>query len=169
MTSDTGSGSGSAPAPASWSGFRAAEPAFADAVQDRFGKHRHHVLATLRKDGSPRVSGIEVIFRDGELWLGMMPGSAKARDLRRDPRLALHANPGEGDSMDGGDVKVAGWGVEVVDEGEVGRFAEAMGQPLPFHLFRVGVGSVVRTGVEGARLVVHTWHPGRALTRASRA
>jgi hypothetical protein len=40
-------------------------------------------LATLRRDGSPRISGTEVEFTDGQVWLGMMPGSLKALDLRR--------------------------------------------------------------------------------------
>jgi hypothetical protein len=40
-----------------WKQFSEEVPALADAVQARFKAHKHHVLATLRKDGSPRVSG----------------------------------------------------------------------------------------------------------------
>ncbi|MDP9221554.1 MAG: pyridoxamine 5'-phosphate oxidase family protein, partial [Actinomycetota bacterium] len=83
-----------------------------------FDAHRHKTLATLRSDGSPRISGIEVEFADGEVWLGMMPGSVKARDLGRDPRLALHSasdDPPEADpSSWSGDAKLAGHAVEVV-------------------------------------------------------
>src|SRR5260370_4220871 len=74
-----------------WAEVAAAEPEFADRVRRVFDSHRHKVLATLKGDGSPRVSGIEVEFADGELLMGMMPGSVKVQDLRRDPRLALHA------------------------------------------------------------------------------
>ncbi|MFE4833027.1 pyridoxamine 5'-phosphate oxidase family protein [Streptomyces sp. NPDC056672] len=109
-----------------WADFRSAEPDFADTVRRRFEKYPHHVLATLRKDGSSRVSGLEVTFLFGELWLGMMPNSLRARDLPRDPRFAAEA-----------------------------------GTPLPFHLFRVELSEVVRTGVEGEELVVRIWHPGR--------
>lgn len=58
-----------------------------------FAVRKHATLATLRRDGSPRISGTEVVFDDeaGEIYLGMMPGSVKALDLRRDPRLALHS------------------------------------------------------------------------------
>ncbi|MFI2369589.1 pyridoxamine 5'-phosphate oxidase family protein [Streptomyces sp. NPDC018833] len=145
---------------APWSAFRTAEPAFAEIVQHRFEQYRHHVLATLRKDGSPRLTGLEVSFRFGELWLGMMPDSLKARDLRRDPRFALHANPGTDDSMDGGDVRVSGRAIEVTDPEEVARFVAAVEPPEPFHLFRTEPAEVVRTWVEGDELVVRSWRPG---------
>ena len=61
---------------ATWSELSAAVPELARAAQAAFDAHKHKVLATLRKDGSPRISGIEATFADGELWLGMMPGSA---------------------------------------------------------------------------------------------
>ena len=65
------------------------------------------MLATLRRDGSPRISGIEVTFADGQLWLGMMPDSRKALDLQRDPRFALHSAPLDADLKDG-DAKISG-------------------------------------------------------------
>ncbi len=76
---------------ASWAEFASAAPALASRVRQRFDVRKHKTLATLRKDGSPRISGIEVEFADGELFLGMMPGSLKLYDLERDPRLALHS------------------------------------------------------------------------------
>ncbi|MEU4495269.1 pyridoxamine 5'-phosphate oxidase family protein [Streptomyces sp. NPDC023998] len=147
----------------SWADFLAAEPAFAEAVQNRFGRYKHHVLATVRKDGSPRVTGLEADFRFGELWLGMMPGSRKAQDLRRDPRLALHANPGPDDSMDGGDVRIAGRAVEVTDSEAKARFTAEAGPPEPYHLFRVEIGEVVQTYVDGDELVVRSWRPGEGV------
>ncbi|MFF3321785.1 pyridoxamine 5'-phosphate oxidase family protein [Streptomyces sp. NPDC002889] len=147
----------------SWADFQAASPDYAAIVQQRFEKHRHHVLATLRRDGSPRVTGLEVNFRSGELWLGMMPNSRKAQDLRRDPRFALQANPGSGTSMDGGDVRVAGRAVEVTDPPTKARFARDVGEPQPFHLFRVELTEVVRTTVDGDDLVVQIWRPGEPL------
>ena len=56
---------------ASWHQVAASAPRFADTVRALFDAHRHKVLATLRKDGSPRVSGIETGFVEGELWLGI--------------------------------------------------------------------------------------------------
>ncbi|MEX0171560.1 pyridoxamine 5'-phosphate oxidase family protein [Streptomyces sp. LMG1-1-1.1] len=151
---DTGTGT-------TWSAFEAAEPEFAATVRERFGQFTHHALATVRKDGSPRLSGIEADFRFGELWFGMMPNSRKALDLRRDPRFALLANPGAGTGMGGGDVRVSGRAVEVTDPETVGRYVAAAGAPQPFHLFRVEPAEIVRTWVDGDEIVLRTWAPGR--------
>ncbi|MFH7598853.1 pyridoxamine 5'-phosphate oxidase family protein [Streptomyces racemochromogenes] len=146
-----------------WAAFEKAEPEFAAAVRDRFAQFPHHVLATLRKDGSPRVSGLTVEFRGGELWLGMMAGSMKARDLQHDPRFALHTNPGPDDSMPDGDARISGRAVEIVDPPELHRYAEEKDTPHPFHLFHADLTEVVHTAVDGEELVVRSWTPARGL------
>ncbi|MEU3252818.1 pyridoxamine 5'-phosphate oxidase family protein [Streptomyces sp. NPDC006997] len=152
-----------------WAAFTAAEPALARTVEERFGAFTHHVLATLRRDGSPRTSGLEVRFLDGELWLGMMPGSLKALDLRRDPRFVLQANPGGGTGMGGGDVRVAGRAVEERDPARKARYGEEVEPPEPFLLFRAELTEVVRTSVEDdTYLVVQVWQPGHALRTVKR-
>ncbi|MFG3248334.1 pyridoxamine 5'-phosphate oxidase family protein [Streptomyces sp. NPDC048187] len=148
--------------PVNWAGFAAAEPALAGTVEARFGAHTHHVLATLRKDGSPRTTGLEVRFLNGELWLGMMPGSLKALDLRRDARFALQANPGSGADLGGGDVRIAGRAVEVEDPAVKAGYVKEVEPPEPFHLFRTELTEVVRISVEDdAYLVVEIWQPGQ--------
>ncbi|WP_432134943.1 MULTISPECIES: pyridoxamine 5'-phosphate oxidase family protein [unclassified Streptomyces] len=155
---------------ANWQAFASAEPALARIVEDRFGAFTHHVLATLRKDGSPRTTGLEVRFLDGELWLGMMPDSLKALDLRRDPRFALQANPGEGTGMGGGDVRIGGRAIEVEDPGTRARYVEEVEPPEPFHLFRTELTEVVRTYVEDdTYLVVQVWRPGERVRTLRRA
>jgi hypothetical protein len=76
----------------SWTDFAVTEPELARCVRECFAIRKHATLATLRRDGSPRVSGIEVDFASDGLYLGMMAGSRKAADLRRDPRLARWAH-----------------------------------------------------------------------------
>ncbi|MCL7496467.1 pyridoxamine 5'-phosphate oxidase family protein [Streptomyces sp. MCA2] len=146
-----------------WSVVRAAVPEFAGRVQERFGAYRHHVLATLRKDGAPRLTGLEADFRYGELWLGMMVGSRKVLDLRRDPRFALHANPGPGTDLSGGDVRVSGRAVEVTDPEVVARYAAVVKPPEPFHLFRAELTEAVRTCIQDSCVVLESWVPGRPL------
>jgi hypothetical protein len=152
-----------------WSDFVSAEPRFAEAVQRRFEKYPHHVLATLRKDASPRVSGLEVTFLWGELWLGMMPDSRKSQDLLRDPRFAVQANPGADDRMADGDVRVGGRAVEVGDETVRARFVAELAPPEPFQLFRVEPTEVVETRIDGSDLVLRVWRPGNPLRTVRRA
>ncbi|KOU64079.1 pyridoxamine 5'-phosphate oxidase [Streptomyces sp. MMG1533] len=143
-----------------WAAFSSAEPDLAKTVEERFGAYTHHVLATLRADGSPRTTGLEVRFLNGELWLGMMPDSLKALDLRRDPRFALQANPGDGTGMGGGDVRISGRAIEVDDPQARAGYVEEVGPPQPFHLFRTELTEVVRTCVEDdTYLVVQVWKP----------
>jgi hypothetical protein len=142
---------------ASWKEFEAAEPYLAARVKDRFGIRKHKTLATLRKDGSPRISGIEVEFADGEIYLGMMPGSVKLKDLERDPRLGLHSpteDPPEGEP--------SGW------RGEAKIAARAVGIDAPDspveggRRFRLDIIEIVLTHLNeaGDRLVVESWHQG---------
>lgn len=153
---------------ATWQEFTEAAPALADAVHARLTAHRHHVLATLRADGSPRVSGTEVETFRGLLVLGSMPGARKVRDLQRDPRYSLHSNPGH-HTMDGGDAKISGRARELS-----GAEKRAILDSYPEHpgddaqIFELGVDEVVLTTVSDERLHVDLWRPGAAVTRVSR-
>ncbi len=91
-----------------WKDVETAEPEFAARVQRLFDAHTHKTIATLRADGAPRISGIEVRFVDGELTFGSMPDSRKGADLRRDPRFALHSATVEAGEGWPGDAKVSG-------------------------------------------------------------
>jgi hypothetical protein len=151
-----------------WTDFETAKPDLAKTVRERFGAYKHHVLATLRADGSPRVSGIEADFRFDDMWLGGMPGARKSRDLMRDPRFALYANPGPGTDMDGGDVRVAGRAVLITDADATARYAGEAHPPEPFDLFRIELGEVVRVHMDGDDMVIQSWRPGHAGVRTRR-
>jgi Pyridoxamine 5'-phosphate oxidase len=158
---------------ASWSEVEAAAPELAARARAAFDAHTHKVLATLRRDGSPRLSGIEAGFVDGELLLGMMPGSRKALDLRRDPRLALHSasvDPPDDPTAWPGDAKLAGRAVEVDDPARLAQLAGGE-QPAGAHLFRVDVTELVHTrvGDPADHLVIDVWSEGEGLRRLRRA
>ena len=145
----------------SWSSFEAAAPAFAAAVRERLDAHKHKTIATLRRDGSPRISGTESEFRDGELLIGSMWQALKALDLRRDPRFALHSGSDEPDDWSG-DAKLAGVVEELASEPHGGQ---------PSHVFRLDLREVSTVGLDDARknLVINVWTPEggvRTITRA---
>lgn len=152
----------------SWKTFSEEAPELAAAVRARLEATKHHVLATLRCDGSPRASATEVVFQGDDLLVGSMWGAVKARDLQRDGRFALHANPGDG-SMEGGDAKLEGAAVEIVEPAPRAPEAEADPSP-PYHLFRLDLDKAVLTSLhpKGDRLVIETWRPGRPVQRIDR-
>jgi hypothetical protein len=163
---------------ASWDKVASSAPEFAGAVRALFDAHKHKTIATLRKDGSPRISGVEASFVQGDLWLGMMPNSRKALDLLRDPRMALHSatvDPPDDPATFPGDAKLTGRAEEVTDPALFRVFLGTTGQadqfqPGSFHLFRVDVSEVVltRVGDPPDHLVVELWRDGQELRRTKR-
>ncbi len=111
---------------ASWAEIEGVAPDLARLARELLEGHVHLTIATLRADGSPRISGIEAKFIDGELWFGSMPASRKSADLARDPRFALHS--GSDDPPDWkGDAKLAGLAEEVTEPGRKEELFRAMG------------------------------------------
>jgi hypothetical protein len=148
---------------ASWAQVEAEAPELMAAVRACFTVRKHCTMATLRRDGSPRISGTEVQLADGQLWTGSMPGALKALDLQRDGRVALHSptvDPPEGDESSwAGEAKVAGVAVEVPpDDPEDAS-----------HRFRIDLLEVVHTKVDGNALLITSWHAGRGVQSRRRA
>lgn len=151
---------------ASWRQVEEEVPELAAAARRFLDAHPHKTVATLRADGSPRISGNEATFQGGELWLGMMTGAARARDLQRDPRMALHFASEHPDQWRG-DAKVSGRAVEVTDPEEVAAFRSGLdgAPPGDFHPFRVEVEelAVVEMGEPADHLLVQWWTPAGGL------
>src|SRR3954449_11719567 len=144
-----------------WQDVEQAEPEFARRVRALFDAHRHKTIATVRADGSPRISGIETVFGDGELTFGSMPNARKGADLRRDPRFALHSatvDPVEGaEAQWPGEAKVSGRAIPA----SAGSDAD---------LFRADIAEVVHTHLnpDASMLVVEWWTPTTGLRRTER-
>ena len=155
---------------ASWSEIEAEAPALTALAREFLDAFVHKTLATLRRDGSPRISGTELIFADGELWLGSMWQSLKARDLQRDPRFALHSGSADPDAGWRGDAKVAGRVQESRDEELRVRIFGGKGDPGPAHLFRCEVAELAVVSLPDPPdfLVIEAWHEGRGVTRRER-
>ena len=148
-----------------WQQFAADAPQIAADVRRRFAASRHHVLATLRRDGSPRVSATELHWRGDQLELWSMPGSRKALDLRADGRFSVHAQPGDASPADP-DVKLTGIAAEVTDP-RARRFWIEQESPAgtDSHLFRVDLTEVVTTAVDETEqnLLIKLWRPERGV------
>jgi Pyridoxamine 5'-phosphate oxidase len=144
---------------ASWSEIQRDAPEFADRVLARFEAGANKTLATLRRDGAPRISATEAQFTDGQVCLGMIPGSAKLHDVRRDPRVALHSPtmdaPDSRPEDQPGDAKLAGVVVEAGTEPDL-------------VLFQLDIAEAALIYLDGGELIIESWHPGRSHQRRSR-
>lgn len=153
----------------SWSEVEAAAPELAARARAFLDANKHKTLATLRRDGSPRISGTEVEFADGEAWLGSMWKAVKALDLRRDPRFAVHSASADPEAGWHGDAKLSGTVEEIEDPGLKAAHGGGSGE-TPYHLFRANITELVVVGLTEARdkLVIESWHPGSGLRRIER-
>jgi hypothetical protein len=147
-----------------WRDVERAEPEFAQRVRALFDAHRHKTIATLRADGSPRISGIEAVFENGELMFGSMPNARKGADLHRDPRFALHSatvDPVEGsEARWPGEAKIAGRAVAagpVTERPQSDRFHADIADVVHTHL-----------NAEATVLVIEWWTPATGLQRIER-
>lgn len=134
---------------ASWKSFASQAPELAQKVKGRFAAHGLGTLATIRRDGSPRLSGVEPMIALDELWVGMMRDSVKSRDVRRDPRMALHSAGIDKDVTEG-DAKVSGVAELVTEPDVIRAFAtefsrqrdEKSPEPMelpPMDLYRIDI------------------------------
>jgi hypothetical protein len=92
-------------------------PLMAELGEQRF-KSEVAYLATVKKDGSPRVHPVTPIIGMGRLFIFMEATSSKGHDLRRDGLYALHSSV---DDSDGAGGKFLISGTAKLDEGDETR------------------------------------------------
>ncbi|HEV7653730.1 MAG TPA: pyridoxamine 5'-phosphate oxidase family protein [Mycobacteriales bacterium] len=163
---------------ARWAEFEKDAPEFAARVRAVLDRHKHKTMATVRGDGSPRISGAEIQFAGDDVFTGSMPDAVKGRDLRRDPRVAFHSQSEDADESDPeswpGDAKFAGRAVLVTDPAELAAFWTAYGRPDPApepdgsDLFRIEPTEVVLVHIELPHMVIESWHEGVGYRRRAR-
>lgn len=151
---------------ARWSEIEAEAPELAAAARTFLDAHVHKTIATLRRDGSPRISGIETTWHGGDLLVGSMARAVKALDLQRDPRFALHSGSEDPDAGWAGDAKLAGRMEEITD---AALRAAVVGEG-DAHAFRADIAElvVVSLNEERTKMVVESWHEGRGYSRLER-
>ncbi len=153
-----------------WDEFAIACPQIASLAEGRFRRDEVCLLGTLRRDGSPRISPCEMDFVDGELMLGMMWQSHKARDLLRDRRCVLHSGISNRHGTEG-DVKLYGTAEPVDDAARRERYRETIHARIGwapdepgYHLFVIDITAAGYT-IFGDDRYAAAWDAGRGYRR----
>jgi hypothetical protein len=141
-------------------------PEIAEPIAGRFRTSGLGMLGTLRRDGSPRVSPIEVAIHDGRLYVGMMPGSTKFHDVERDPRISLVTALADKDDL-GGEGKLFGVAARITDAAAAARILRAAADASGFDpeavagspMYEVLVSGAAWQRVEGDTFVTTSWSP----------
>ena len=139
-----------------WDQLSRAQPKLAALGEQRLGEPGVVLVGTIRADGTPRISPVEPLLWNGDLWLSMLWGSRKASDLLRDSRVLVHSVV---TSRDGGagEFKVRGRAVAAQDPDVQERYALTVRaqlgwSPTPgrFHLFWIDVADITFIRYESA-------------------
>jgi hypothetical protein len=162
---------------ATWKQFSQEAPEIAELAERRLVATGLMMLATLRRDGFPRISPVEpvlagdrLVLHDDKLWLGMMVDSTKSRDLKRDGRCAMHTATAD-KQVSQGDVKLWGTASAVTDHATLARFSDDIFESVGFR-FEVGSFDAFDIDLLGASSVevaddvmyVKTWKPGKGVS-----
>lgn len=147
-----------------WTEFAKASPELAKEGEDRLEKWGLSLVGTIRKDGTARISPVEPLIVDGELMLGMMWQSTKAKDLIRDPRILVHSIITDRKGHEG-EFKLRGTVTDVVkDKGRRERYCEEMFKKIEWspdgeqwHLFMVDIDNAALIAFNGEEKEVHIW------------
>jgi hypothetical protein len=157
-----------------WSAIAASEPALGAVVSDRLIRPGVLLVGTIRRDGSARISGVEPLVMDDNLWLSMMCTSAKAADLARDPRILLHSIVTGPEPA--AEVKIRGTAHAEADHDVQRRYAAAVSAEIgwrpvigEFTLFAVDVDDVTYIGYDADTSGQHVarWPAGLEYVRPS--
>jgi hypothetical protein len=131
-----------------WSELEHSQPGLAALGRRRLLDAGVVLVATIRGDGTPRVSPVEPLLLDGVLWLSMLWRSRKADDLLRDPRILVHSVITSRDGGEG-EFKIRGTARAEGDPDQQARYAAAVStslgwtpEPGRFHLFAVNISQV---------------------------
>jgi hypothetical protein len=156
-----------------WSEFAEDAPRLAALGRQRLIEPGVVLVGTVRRDGTARISPVEPLVWEGDLWLSMLLGSYKAADLLRDPRILVH---GIVTGRDGGpgEFKLRGQAVEESSRSIQAGYAEEVSarlgwHPVPghFHLFRVDIDDVtfIRYEETTGDQFVSRWPSGHEFVR----
>jgi hypothetical protein len=139
----------------SWADFERSAPELAATGRERLETYGFMLLGTTRRDGTARISPVEVRIVEGELVMNLVRGSMKERDVRRDPRILLHS-PVLSSYDPADELKLRGRAVEIADEGL--RQAVALWDPPPeFDAFSLDLEDVAFVEWEQGTMRISRW------------
>ena len=154
-----------------WSSVEDEAPGVAQAVRACFDARRMKCLATMRRNGWPRLSETSgVLLAEGQLWLALIH-SAKARDLHADARVGIHCGSPSDEWRTS--ARVTGWARPATPELRDRLYAarpELASRGSSIELMTVAATEVVITGPdpESGQIAIEWWNAATGTGRSTR-
>ena len=146
-----------------WEEFKKVSPVMAALGEERFNRTGLVIIATIRRDGWPRISPVEPLIADGHLYLGMMWQSRKAQDLLREPRCTVNTIVSNRDGSEG-DFKIYGSAVEIQDLKMRQKYSESLHKKIglrpkepEYHLFSIDIERVAFSIIKEGEWIHTVW------------
>ena len=156
----------------SWHDLETAAPEIARLGRERLDQARVALLATLRKDGSPRISPIEPYLTQGHLLFGAMSWSLKTRDLFRDPRCVLHSAISAPEGGEG-ELKLYGRATEADDQTREscreGWWLERPPDAATVFALSIEQATFISWDTARGQMTARRWSPQRGLSETRRS
>jgi hypothetical protein len=154
-----------------WHDLELAAPELARLGRERFEATNVALLGTLRSDGSPRISPVEPYLVMGQLLIGALSSSHKARDLLRDPRCTLHSSVSDVNGSEG-EFKLQGRAALVTDESVLRGDYQAWWtseDASPASVFSIDIVSTahIAWSIDSSEMTVTHWDPERGVRQST--
>ena len=150
-----------------WCQFERLEPELARMGEERFDITGLALVGTIRTGGWPRISPVEPLIADGELYLGMTWRSRKTLDLLRDSKCTVNSTVSDRHGTEG-EFKIYGRAVDVADPARRSRYEAALREKIgwspgpgdEYHLFSVDIESASFAVIRDGRWERRLWKAG---------
>lgn len=152
-----------------WADFHQQAPELAQRAEFFLREHKFLTMATLRRDGSPRIAGTEMVLKEGRLLIAGMGRARRFEDLRRDPRMALHSGTADEEGWTG-DAKITALAIERNDDAGSVALVSAKASPGDFEVFELDVREVAVMALNEGRtaMTIDSWRVGEEVKHVER-
>ena len=146
---------------------------FDETERELIERFRFVLVGTIRSDGTPRISPVEAHIVGGHLMLVMIPGTLKARDLLRDPRMLINSPITHPDDPNT-EFKLRGRVVEIRDQALREATADAIETasgwrpPAGWHFFSLDIEEAALLAWQSGMLDLTRWNADRGLDSVRR-
>lgn len=157
-----------------WSDLLSDQPTLGGIAHEKLIAPGVLLVGTVRRTGVARISGVEPLIMDGDLWLSMMSKSTKALDLARDERLVLNSVVTGPEPA--AEIKIVGRAIQQSGRSLHEKYASAVAEQIgwqpvvgKFTLFRIALGEVAYIGYDPETHGQHVarWPEGVEYIRAA--
>ena len=162
-----------------WNEFHQSNEQFSNLFKLKFNEKGLILLGTIRKNGIPRISPVEIFFVQNQILLGLMNKSKKYLDILRDPRGVVQNIIMNNDGSDGEfkfNVEMIELPDPLIRNSFFDEFARRWNNDIPkaykesAHIFTIDIkfASITTWNIKDGKMFVKMWHEKKGFIELSK-